>query len=73
MIRSLLSFQLASGGSLYAHVTTAYGMGKLELIEHDGKANLVFDERPYLVMADHAFVDLGTVDLRACTRASAMT
>jgi hypothetical protein len=84
---------LASGGRLYADVTTGYGpecftirlpaaerspvyklrahyysrgpmgygMGKLEIIDHDGKGGLTFDERPFVVMADHAFVDLGTV------------
>jgi hypothetical protein len=36
-----------------------YGMGKLEIIDHDGAGNLTFEERPYVVMADHAFVELG--------------
>ena len=83
--------QLATGGVLYADVTTGYGpecftildkptaypyklqahyysrgpmgygMGKLEIIEHDGNGNLRFDERPFVIMQDHAFVDLGTV------------
>jgi tetratricopeptide (TPR) repeat protein len=84
---------LASGGDLYADVTTGYGpecftiraphderaypyrlqahyysrgpmgygMGKLEIIEHDGNGKLRFDERPYVVMQDQAFVDLGVV------------
>jgi len=84
---------LASGGDLYADITTGYGpecftirqaktqraakytlqanyysrgpmgygMGKLEIIDHDGKGGLSFDERPYVVMKDRAFVDLGTV------------
>jgi tetratricopeptide (TPR) repeat protein len=83
---------LATGGSLFADVTTGfgpecfsieqgdgkfatpyrleanyfsrgpmgYGMGKLEIIEHDGKGNLTFDERPYVIMVDHASVPLGT-------------
>jgi hypothetical protein len=83
---------LATGGRLYADVTTGYGpecftirapkghrvgpytlqanyysrgpmgygMGKLEIIDHDGAGNLVFTERPYVVMVDHAFVDLGS-------------
>jgi hypothetical protein len=38
-----------------------YGMGKLEIVEHDGKGGLTLSERPYIVMKDHAFVDLGTV------------
>ncbi|WP_394843408.1 tetratricopeptide repeat protein [Pendulispora brunnea] len=85
--------QLASGGELYADVTTGYGpecftiraprsaraapyklqahyysrgpmgygMGKLEILDHDGSGNITFEERPFVVMADHAFVDLGTV------------
>jgi tetratricopeptide (TPR) repeat protein len=83
---------LASGGDLYADVTTGYGpecftirlpkskrstyqleahyysrgpmgygMGKLEVIDHDGNGNLTFEERPFIVMVDSAFVDLGTV------------
>jgi len=84
---------LASGGDLYADVTTGYGpecftirkpraaraalytlqanyysrgpmgygMGKLEIIDHDGHGGLTFEERPYVVMVDHAFVDLGTI------------
>jgi hypothetical protein len=83
---------LASGGSLYADVTTGYGpecftirlpkakragpydlqanyfsrgpmgygMGKVEVIDHDGAGSLTFEERPYVVMTDRAFVDLGT-------------
>ncbi len=39
-----------------------YGMGKLEVLEHDGKGNLSFSERPFVVMVDHAYVDMGTVD-----------
>ena len=85
--------QLASGGELYADVTTGYGpecftirgpaqgrafpyhlqahyysrgpmgygMGKLEVIEHDGRGALRFDERPFIIMQDGAFVDLGTI------------
>ncbi len=84
---------LASGGDLYADVTTGYGpecftirapkgkrvgsyhleahyysrgpmgygMGKLEVIDHDGKGGLSFEERPFLVMVDQAYVDIGTV------------
>jgi hypothetical protein len=41
-----------------------YGMGKLEIIEHDGAGNLRFEERPFVIMNDNAFVDLGTVERR---------
>jgi hypothetical protein len=38
-----------------------YGMGKLQIIDHDGKGELRFEERPFVVMTDGAFVDLGVV------------
>ncbi|HWL89048.1 MAG TPA: hypothetical protein VNO21_24765, partial [Polyangiaceae bacterium] len=38
-----------------------YGMGKLEILDHDGHGGITFEERPFVVMADGAFVDLGTV------------
>jgi hypothetical protein len=82
---------LASGGDLYADVTTGYGpecfttrtpkstrpagyelqvhyyargpmgygMGKVEIIDHDGHGGLTFSERPFVVMNDQAFVELG--------------
>jgi tetratricopeptide (TPR) repeat protein len=46
----------------YSRGPMGYGMGKLQLVEHDGKGGLTFEERPFVVMNDHAFVDLGTAD-----------
>jgi len=46
----------------YSRGPMGYGMGKLQLIQHDGKGGLRFDERPYLIMKDGAFVPLGTLD-----------
>ena len=48
-----------------------YGMGVLEILRHDGKGGLAFEHRPYVVMTDGAFVDLGTVDARTATTAIA--
>ncbi len=45
----------------YSRGPMGYGMGKLEIIDHDGHGGLKFEERPFIVMVDHAFVDLGTV------------
>ncbi len=83
------NMKLASGGELYADVTTGfgpecftipgtpaagpyrlsinyfsqgpmgYGMGLLQVQRFDGK-RLTFEDRPYVIMNDHAFVDLGT-------------
>jgi hypothetical protein len=36
-------------------------MGKLEVIDHDGQGHISFEERPFVVMKDRAFVDLGSV------------
>jgi hypothetical protein len=46
----------------YSRGPMGYGMGKLEIIEHDGKGGITFEERPFVVMVDQAFVDLGTVN-----------
>ncbi|MFO0664189.1 MAG: VIT domain-containing protein [Polyangiaceae bacterium] len=45
----------------FARGPMGYGMGKLQIVEHDGKGGLAFDERPFVIQADHAMVDLGTV------------
>jgi hypothetical protein len=45
----------------YARGPMGYGMGKLQIIRHDGKGALAFEERPFVVMNDRAFVDLGEV------------
>ena len=34
--------------------------GKTSRIRHDGKGGLVFDDRPYVIMTNHAYVDLGS-------------
>jgi tetratricopeptide (TPR) repeat protein len=38
-----------------------YGLGQLEVLQHDGKGTLRFEQRPYVVMNDQASVDLGVV------------
>ena len=39
----------------------AQGAGKLEIVEHDGAGQLYFDERPFVVVKQRAYVDLGVV------------
>ena len=46
----------------YSRGPMGYGMGKLEVVEHDGKGHISFDERPFVVMVDRAYVDLGSVE-----------
>ncbi len=81
---------LASGGELYADITTGYGpecftifdanafpyrlkahyysrgpmghgAGKVQIIRHDGKGGLGIEDRPFVIMQDGAYVDLGKV------------
>jgi len=44
----------------YSQGPMGYGMGLLQIVKHDGKGKLAFQDRPYVIMADHAYVDLGT-------------
>ena len=82
--------RLASGGRLYADITTGYGPecfmipepdafpyhlqahyyrrgpmgyggGKLQVIRFDGAGRLSFEERPFVIMNDRAFIDLGVI------------
>lgn len=49
----------------------AQGAGKLEIVEHDGAGQLYFDERPFVVVKQRAYVDLGVVaGLPSATAAS---
>lgn len=47
----------------YSRGPMGYGMGKLQIVDHDGNGNLTFEERPFVVMIDRAYVDLGKVDM----------
>lgn len=46
----------------YRRGPMGYGMGKLQVIEHDGNGGLTFQEHPFAIMKDDAFVDLATVN-----------
>ncbi len=45
----------------YSRGPMGYGMGKLQIVEHDGKGGLKFVDRPFIIMVDRAYVDLGIV------------
>ena len=46
----------------YRRGPMGYGMGRVEVIHHDGEGRLTFEQRPFVVMKDEAFVDLGAVE-----------
>lgn len=45
----------------YRRGPMGYGMGTLQVIEHDGKGGLTFAEHPFVIMRDDAYVDLATI------------
>jgi hypothetical protein len=45
----------------YSQGPMGYGMGLLEVQRFDGKGKLSFEDRPYVIMNDHAYVDLGRI------------
>ena len=52
-------FELAA--HYYRRGPMGYGMGKLQVVEHDGEGGLRFVDRTFVVMRDGAMVELGTV------------
>jgi tetratricopeptide (TPR) repeat protein len=44
----------------YSQGPMGYGMGLLQIVKHDGKGKLEFQDRPYVIMNDHAYINLGT-------------
>ncbi len=48
----------------YSRGPMGYGMGKLEIVHHDGRGRLSFEQRPFVVMQDDAYVDLGLIEAR---------
>jgi hypothetical protein len=45
----------------YSRGPMGYGMGVLSVVDHDGRGHLTFEDRPFVVMQDHAYVDMGKV------------
>lgn len=45
----------------YSRGPMGYGMGNVEVIQHDGKGDLRFRQLPFVVMNDGAYVDLGVL------------
>ena len=45
----------------YSRGPMGYGMGKVEILQHDGKGGLKFVDRAFVVMNDKAMVDIGLI------------
>jgi tetratricopeptide (TPR) repeat protein len=46
----------------YSRGPMGYGMGTVQVVAHDGDGRLTIEPRPFVVMADNAMVDLGSVE-----------
>jgi tetratricopeptide (TPR) repeat protein len=45
----------------YSRGPMGFGMGAMRVMQHDGHGGIVVEDRPFIIMVDGAFVDLGTV------------
>jgi len=45
----------------YRRGPMGYGMGTIQILDHDGRGKLRIEDRPFVVMIDGAYVELGTV------------
>jgi tetratricopeptide (TPR) repeat protein len=54
----------------YRRGPMGYGMGIVHVVGHDGKGDLSIDARPFVVMADDAMVDVGSVATGRSMRAA---
>ncbi len=48
----------------YSRGVMGFGMGKLQVVRHDGKGNVRIEDRPFVIQSDRGDVDLGTVTER---------
>jgi tetratricopeptide (TPR) repeat protein len=55
------AFPYRLGIHYYSRGPMGYGMGKVEVIEHDGQGRLRFADLPFVVMNDGAYIDLGAI------------
>ncbi len=57
-----IAFPYALQIHYYSRGPMGYGMGQVEILQHDGKGGLAFDARPFVVMSDSAYLALGPIN-----------
>ena len=45
----------------YSMGPMGFGMGSMRVVQHDGKGDIKVEDRPFIIMVDGAYVDLGVV------------
>lgn len=58
--RPAAPYRLAA--NYYSRGPMGFGMGLLQVIEHDGRGGVTIEARPFVVMTEQMMVDLGSVD-----------
>ncbi|MFL6198635.1 MAG: tetratricopeptide repeat protein, partial [Thermoanaerobaculia bacterium] len=58
------------GVHYYSRGPMGYGMGTVQIVRHDGAGGISVEPRPFVVMADGAMVDVGSVKEGTPTRVS---
>jgi hypothetical protein len=57
--RQAAAFPYVFEAHYYSRGPMGYGMGKLQIVQHDGSGHLKFDDRPFIIMKDGADATLG--------------
>jgi outer membrane protein OmpA-like peptidoglycan-associated protein len=55
------AYPYALSVTYYNQGPTGYGLGRVQVIEHDGSGQLRFDDRPFVLLENRGQQDLGTV------------
>lgn len=50
---------------VYDHGPMGFGMGRVQIVDHDGKGAVSIEERPFVIMSKHGMVSLGTVPAKS--------
>jgi hypothetical protein len=58
---TVLGFVAGAPASRPADAEPWFALGTVEILRHDGHGKLTFQTRPFVVMVDHAFAELGTI------------
>lgn len=55
------AFPYTLRANYYSRGVMGFGMGKVQVVRHDGKGGLTIEEKPFVIQTNHGDVELGTV------------
>lgn len=56
------AFPYRLSADYYSRGVMGFGMGKVQIVRHDGRGNVELEERPFVIQSEKGRVDLGVVD-----------